>query len=92
MKAYIKRQKQRVSPETVRKRKAFEKKRMIAVGKRVRELRAEAGLTRFDVAERTGISYNVISELENGRHDCKESTLKWLLKVMGWSLSKKEGE
>ena len=40
---------------------------MITFGERIRELRREAGLTQWDVANRTGVSNTYISALESGR-------------------------
>lgn len=51
---------------------------LAAFGRRLAALRAERGMTQEDLAERSGLGPNVLSEIENGRRDVRISAL-WLL-------------
>ncbi|WP_397209426.1 helix-turn-helix transcriptional regulator, partial [Nocardioides sp.] len=45
------------------------------LGRRVRTLRAQAGLTQVEVAQRLGMSRFTVMSLESGRHDIGASRL-----------------
>lgn len=47
--------------------------RVKAFGRRVADLRRERGLTQLELAHRSGLGQNVISEVETGRRDCRLS-------------------
>ncbi|HBV97737.1 MAG: iduronate sulfatase [Peptococcaceae bacterium BICA1-7] len=38
------------------------------IGKKIKESRLEKGLTQLEVSEKTGLSRNYISDIENGRY------------------------
>lgn len=51
---------------------------LLAFGRRLAALRLERGMTQEDLAERSGLGPNVLSQIENGRRDVRISAL-WLL-------------
>lgn len=51
---------------------------LAAFGRRLAALRLERGMTQEDLAERSGLGPNVLSQIENGRRDVRISAL-WLL-------------
>jgi transcriptional regulator with XRE-family HTH domain len=53
------------------------------IGRFVRRLREERGLTQEQAATRTGISYQFLSGLENGRENISLDTLESLAKALG---------
>lgn len=55
--------------------------------KRLKELRAQQGLTQAALAERAGVTLSYIGRLEIGRHDPQLSTLYKLAKALGVSIS-----
>lgn len=55
------------------------------IGKRLRGLRKNRGLTQADIALRTGIEPANISRIENGKFDIAASTLWKILGAMGYS-------
>ena len=52
------------------------------LAKRLKELRAERGLTQAALAKRAGVTLSYIGRLEIGRHDPQLSTLKKLAKAL----------
>ncbi|MGD0454494.1 MAG: helix-turn-helix transcriptional regulator [Solirubrobacteraceae bacterium] len=57
-----------------------------AVGRALRELRKQAGLTQEQVAERMGTSSTYLSRLEAGQRDIRLSTVLRLLDALGSDL------
>ncbi|MGC5584035.1 helix-turn-helix domain-containing protein [Ornithinimicrobium sp. W1679] len=55
----------------------------VALGRRVRHHRREAGLTLAALAERTGLSASALSLIENGRREARVSTLTTLARALG---------
>ena len=62
------------------------------VGRFVRKLREEKGLTQEQVANRTAISYQFLSGLENGRENFSIDVLESLAKALGVPLPRLIGE
>jgi transcriptional regulator with XRE-family HTH domain len=58
------------------------------IGRFVRRLRESKGLTQDQVARKTGISYQFLSGLENGREDFSIDVLESLSQALGVSLGK----
>ena len=56
------------------------------IGRFVRRLREQKGLTQEQVASRTGISYQFLSGLENGRENVSLDTLEGLARTLGCPL------
>jgi len=56
------------------------------IGRRIRELRKQRGLTSKEVAERARITPQSLSRIENGHHDVVYTTLQQILAAMGASL------
>lgn len=52
------------------------------LAKRLKELRAERGLTQAALAKRAGVTLSYIGRLEIGRHDPQLSTLRKLAKAL----------
>lgn len=52
-------------------------------GARLRELRAEAGLSQSELAERMGLTQGSIGHLETGRREATWSTVITLAKALG---------
>ena len=52
-------------------------------GKRLRELRAAAGLTQRQLAERAGLTREGVAYLETGRHDPRWTTVVALCMALG---------
>lgn len=53
------------------------------IGKRIRALRSEAGLTQEQLSERSGIAQGYISRLEQGQHTPNALTLQKLARGLG---------
>ena len=53
------------------------------IGRYVRRLREAKGLTQDQVARKTGISYQFLSGLENGRENFSIDVLESLAKALG---------
>jgi ribosome-binding protein aMBF1 (putative translation factor) len=53
------------------------------VGRKIRELRDEAGLTQVQLAEKTGIPQSHVSRLENAEHSATNLTLEKIAKALG---------
>ncbi len=53
------------------------------VGQKIRELRANAGLTQNDLASRAGLPQSHISRLENAEHSATHFTLEKIAKALG---------
>jgi transcriptional regulator with XRE-family HTH domain len=58
-----------------------------ATAEAIRELREDKGLTRPQVAERSGLSANWIRRLESGKHESTWETLKAVSQGLGVSLA-----
>lgn len=56
------------------------------IGRRLKMLREKRGIKSKEVAERTGITPQSISRIENGKHDVSLTTLQKILAVMGYEL------
>ena len=56
------------------------------VGKKIRALRVERGLTVRELAEQSGVSYVNISKLENDKYNASIAILNKLLEVLGAEL------
>jgi transcriptional regulator with XRE-family HTH domain len=52
------------------------------LAKRLKQLRAERGLTQAALAKRAGVTLSYIGRLEIGRHDPQLSTLRKLAKAL----------
>ncbi len=61
------------------------------IGRFVRQLREDKGLTQDQVATKTGISYQFLSGLENGRENFSIDVLESLAKALGVSLPRLVG-
>lgn len=65
---------------------------------KLKEIRVEKKLSQYELADRSGISQNYISELENGRHEATEEVIIKLCialevdpnTLLGWEKLKKE--
>jgi len=58
------------------------------LAKRLKELRAQRGLTQASLAQRAGVTLSYIGRLEIGRHDPQLSTLEKLAKALHVSIAK----
>ena len=58
-----------------------------SLGRRLRHLRKERGLTLAQVAERAGLASSQLSLMENGKREAKLSQLQTLARVYGASLA-----
>lgn len=58
------------------------KKRSIDVGARIRKVRQELGMTQEQLAEKSGISQEYISRLENGEHSPSRKTIEKVAAAM----------
>ena len=58
----------------------------IAFGKNLREARIRAGLTQAQVAERTGLTQQYVSQIEAGRQNLTPATMTALARVTGHDL------
>jgi len=58
------------------------------VGKTIRELREEAGLTQVQLAEKAGLPQSHISRLENAEHTATHMTLKRIAEALGVDVGK----
>lgn len=57
------------------------------LGKRLKQLRAERGLTQAALAKEAGVTLSYIGRLEIGMHDPQLSTLKKLAKALKCKIS-----
>ena len=57
-------------------------------GKRIKELREGLGMTQVELSERSGVSQEHISRLENGRHNINTKTADKLAAALGVTLNK----
>jgi transcriptional regulator with XRE-family HTH domain len=57
------------------------------LAKRLKQLRAQQGLTQAALAERAGVTLSYIGRLEIGRHDPQLSTLNKLAKALHVSIA-----
>lgn len=57
------------------------------IGKNMRTKRLSKGLTIYDVAVKTGISWHSIEHWETGKNSPKLDTLIWCCRKMDWKLS-----
>lgn len=60
-----------------------------AVGKWLRDIREQVGMTQFALAEKLGAHYQNLSRLETGREPKREpmmSTISGYLRALGWEL------
>ena len=60
-----------------------DKKRLIEIGKHIRELRENAGLSQGDLATRCEVDKNKLSLIENGKKDYTITTLLELARGLG---------
>jgi HTH-type transcriptional regulator / antitoxin HipB len=60
----------------------------VSFGKRVRQLREKRGWHQVDLAAHSGLGRTFISNLENGKHEPKLSTIKALADSFGISMGK----
>jgi transcriptional regulator with XRE-family HTH domain len=60
----------------------------VAFGKRVRKLREQRGWFQVDLAAHSGLGRVFISNLENGKHEPKLSTIKALADSFEMSMSR----
>lgn len=60
---------------------------LVALGRRIAEVRAERGMTQEAVTERSGLAANVISQIENGHRDVRFTTLWRLAAALDLPLS-----
>ncbi len=66
------------------------------IGKRIRDIRTQAGITQEKLAELSGVSSNFISQIERGRNKCSLETISNLSSAlnvplyMSFSTSKKQ--
>ena len=58
----------------------------LTLGRRIRTLRTDAGLTLAEVAEAVGIATSHLSVLENGKREAKLSELQAIARAVGASL------
>ena len=65
----------------------LEKDVAVRIGRRLRELRQEKGLTAYDVARRSGIHRPNISRMESGKHVPTVDTLDRLARALGVSIA-----
>jgi transcriptional regulator with XRE-family HTH domain len=63
-------------------------KQLKDLGKRLRNLRAERGVSIDTVASKAGISKSSVSDTENGKNDPRYSTLLAWARSLGVSLAK----
>ncbi|MGH9194774.1 MAG: helix-turn-helix domain-containing protein [Acidimicrobiia bacterium] len=61
----------------------FEKDVAVRIGRRLRELREEKGLTAYEIARRSGIHRPNISRMESGKHVPTVETLDRLARALG---------
>ena len=57
------------------------------MGASLRQLREEAGLSQFDLAQRLGISYQAVQRIESGRNGANVRTLERFAKALGLMLA-----
>lgn len=65
-----------------------EKRLEVAIGREVRELRKQLGITVADLGEATGLSTGMLSKIENGLTSPSLTTLQSLAHALGVSLSR----
>lgn len=53
------------------------------VGKRIRDMRIEAGIKQIDLAEEMSISNDMLSRIENGKNTCAPDHLMYLCQRFG---------
>ncbi|MGQ9834313.1 MAG: helix-turn-helix domain-containing protein [Candidatus Villigracilaceae bacterium] len=68
-------------------RREAESETELQVGRRLRELRARRGLSLRALAEQSGLNYNTVSLIENGRTSPSVSTLRQLARALGAPMS-----
>ena len=56
------------------------------IGKRIRDIRIQSGITQEKVAELSGVSSNFISQIERGRNKCSLETIYSLSKALNINL------
>ncbi len=56
-------------------------------GKRIKELREAAGMTQAELSQKSGISQEHISRLENGHHDINTKTADKIAAALGVTLA-----
>ncbi|MHC9064027.1 helix-turn-helix transcriptional regulator [Nitrospira sp. CMX1] len=60
---------------------------MTPLAKRLKELRAQKGLTQLQVAKKAGLTLAYIGRLETGHYDPQLSTLRKLARALGVTAS-----
>lgn len=68
-------------------RREAESESDLQVGRRLRELRARRGLSLRALAEQSGLNYNTLSLIENGRTSPSVNTLRQLARALGAPMS-----
>ena len=71
---------------------SYEKLLMKHVGRNMRRLRSEQGMTMRDVAEMSGFGESTIGAWEIGSTTISLARLIWLCRHMGWRLSEMLGK
>ncbi len=76
-----------IGPSTTVKEVPADAPDALLIGKRVRHLRREAGLTLDDLGIKVGLSGSAVSLIETGRREAKVTTLAALARALGCGLS-----
>ena len=58
----------------------------MSIGKLIRELRKERGLTQVELAEYSGVTFSTINKIENEKGGVKLETVEKVLAVLGYDL------
>ena len=66
-----------------RRRTPYDPERAQRVGRAIQVLRTELGLSRAELAERAGVSYSYLSEIETGKKEVSSRTLYVLADALG---------
>ena len=56
------------------------------IGKKVKELRKQTGLTQEELATRSGVGLRFVRELEQGKHTVRVDKVDQLLSLFGYHL------
>ena len=62
---------------------SFENKALVALGRAIREIRKEKGLTQEELARRADFHESYISVLESGRRNPTWGTVRWISQGLG---------
>jgi transcriptional regulator with XRE-family HTH domain len=58
------------------------------IGKRIKELREEKGITTIELAEKSGVAQSTISQIENGKRNPSTGTAAKIAEALGVSITK----